>query len=490
MSTRLRGLAATTLIVILLIGIPTLLFVLGPNPFTGASWSGLTGPDDGTLMIVLIKTVAWIAWALLALALLLEIAGRLRGAHAPQLPGLGVPQHLARDLVATAALLFTATTGLAVPAMAAPTATPVTATPVTATATATATNTATSTATRPSTTQQHTTTDRATTHTTAADTAANTKTTPQAATRTVDYTVRSGDSLWSIAQRHLGDAHRFGEIAQLNQHLLSEHSGFLMPGTVLHLPADANLTDHVTVQPGDTLSKIAQDRLGDADAWPRIETASASITQPDGQHLTNPDEIEPGWTLAIPDPAAHTSATKTTPTTSTPTQQAPAPVTRKTTAPTQQAPAPTHATSTAPAKTAPAKTAPAKTAPAKIAPAKTAPAPVSRPTISQPQAVPSITTAPTTSAAPSTDDQALTAQTHASDDSTWMVRTAEGVGAILAIGVIGLIAQRRRTQQSRRRPGQSIPIPDPEAVTTEQTLRQIANPMSVEIVDQIGRAHV
>ncbi|MFI1584762.1 BTAD domain-containing putative transcriptional regulator [Embleya sp. NPDC020630] len=63
-----------------------------------------------------------------------------------------------------------------------------------------------------------------------------------------------------------------------------------------------------TVVRGDTLWDIAAERLGDPLRWPQIYTLSKTLTQPDGAHLSDPDLIEPGWTLHLP-------ADATTPTT-------------------------------------------------------------------------------------------------------------------------------------------------------------------------------
>jgi nucleoid-associated protein YgaU len=48
-----------------------------------------------------------------------------------------------------------------------------------------------------------------------------------------------------------------------------------------------------TVQPGDTLSKIAQQHYGNANQYPRIFEANRPL-------LKDPDEIYPGQTLRIP----------------------------------------------------------------------------------------------------------------------------------------------------------------------------------------------
>ena len=54
------------------------------------------------------------------------------------------------------------------------------------------------------------------------------------------------------------------------------------------------------MQPGDTLSEIAEEELGDADAYPSIFEASRDTVQANGAHLTDPDLILPGWRLTIP----------------------------------------------------------------------------------------------------------------------------------------------------------------------------------------------
>ncbi len=48
-----------------------------------------------------------------------------------------------------------------------------------------------------------------------------------------------------------------------------------------------------TVQPGDTLSKIAKVHLGDASAYMKIFEANRD-------QLTNPDQIKPGQVLRLP----------------------------------------------------------------------------------------------------------------------------------------------------------------------------------------------
>ena len=53
-----------------------------------------------------------------------------------------------------------------------------------------------------------------------------------------------------------------------------------------------------TVKPGDTLSKIAQAKLGDANAYMEIFNANKDV-------LTDPNKIKPGQVLKIPQTAKH-----------------------------------------------------------------------------------------------------------------------------------------------------------------------------------------
>ena len=48
-----------------------------------------------------------------------------------------------------------------------------------------------------------------------------------------------------------------------------------------------------TVKAGDTLSKIAKERYGDASQWKKIHTANADL-------IRDPDKIQAGWKLRLP----------------------------------------------------------------------------------------------------------------------------------------------------------------------------------------------
>ena len=423
---RLLGLAALLAIFGIIIGLPTVLLAVEANPFAGglptfeAIKTALTSPDDGTLAVGLIKIVAWASWGFLTLSILLEVLARLRGVRVPRLPGLRLPQNAARGLVGAAMTLFVAI----------PTAGIANAAPA-ATVTATVASAAPAEAVPPTQTTE--------------PAASSAQETPAPAT--AKHTVKQGETLWSIAADHLGDGHRYKEIVELNRSTLGGQPGFIKAGWVLDVPAPpapaSTETSTVVVEKGDTLSGIAREQYGDATRYPEIFEASRSITQPGGAKLTDPDLIDVGWTLKVPTPAALQG------------QSAP-----------PTAPAEQPQTPTAPAQ--PSQPAPAQpAAPAASAPEAAAP---SSPAQSQ---------APTqTQAVPET-----AAADHLQDESPWMARTSYGVGALLAAGVIALLATRRRTQQRRRRPGQRMPMPTGAAALVEQELRATADALSIETVD-------
>src|SRR5690606_10003586 len=129
---------------------------------------------------------------------------------------------------------------------------------------------------------------------------------------TSPYVVRPGDTLWSIAARHLGSGHDYHRIVDLNPERLAGGADWVTPGMVLHLPAtgagagtgeQSSHEQEVVVETGDTLSGLAAEHLGQADRWPEIYQASTGTVQPDGRRLEDPDLIYPGWRLGLPEAA-------------------------------------------------------------------------------------------------------------------------------------------------------------------------------------------
>ena len=478
---RLQGLLALLVTLALLVAIPVTLVVLRGNPLAGVGgdWSALldrlTAPDqDGSLFLAALTWLGWLAWASFALTVLVEAVAQLRGLPTPHLPVLGPQQRAANVLVAAAALLFTVPLLHTTPARATtdgpdrPNAAPA---PVSA----------------PLTVPDH-------------DHPPHPQSRPvTAAAPARTYTVQPGDTLWQIATDQLGDGARFPEIADLNygapqtdgRSLTSAH--WLTPGWTLTLPSAATPTNAtpaaasptgaghwtaqtVVVEPGDTLWQIAQDRLGDGSRYRDIATASTGL-QADGTHLVDPDLIRPGWELTLP--SAATSAVPVVP--AVPAVPAAAGSPRAT--------APTHPRS--PTYRLSPNLQPAGTPPgtAPVTPERQAAA--SRVLASRPTQPPAAVGGPEpTAKTPTTRRAAASTPAAATDPHSELtpLRTAGGVGALLAASLLVLLGVKRTRQQRRRRPGQRIAMPPPALQPTELELRLVEDPTGLARVDQALRS--
>ena len=120
------------------------------------------------------------------------------------------------------------------------------------------------------------------------------------------YVVAEGDDLWNIAEKFYGSGFNAYDISIANK--ISDSSN-LEIGIKLVIPqvtprqstvgdistiASSQVTyveNKYIVQPGDSLSIIAQKVYGDLFAWPGIMNAN---------NLSTPDAIEPGMVLIIP----------------------------------------------------------------------------------------------------------------------------------------------------------------------------------------------
>jgi LysM repeat protein len=108
------------------------------------------------------------------------------------------------------------------------------------------------------------------------------------------YTVKPGDTLAGIARQELGDANRWPEIFVLNRDIVN-HRDRILPGQVFTLPGPTPMQPRprlYTVRSGDTLSRIAQRELGDANRWREIARLNRDV-------IPNPDLIRPGQVLVI-----------------------------------------------------------------------------------------------------------------------------------------------------------------------------------------------
>jgi hypothetical protein len=289
----IKAAGALLVLVVLLLGFPGLLVATIGNPWPAG------GVDELELMtnsavLGLIAVLGWFFWAQLVACTLWEISCALRGIEARRVPiALGGQQHAIRWLVhtilavgVTSSVLAPAVASRAEAAPVAPShsvthdahhAGPVAATPPTQNSN------------------------------TGADVAANHTQHHRTATdQWPQVTTVKGDTLWGLAEAHLGDGFRWREIAELNQgQKMSGGRTFTNPrniesGWQLRLPTDAtNLpgaaTEHeVVVEPGDTLSGIAEDELGNAGRWPSLYEANRDVIGP------NPDLIHPGQVIELP----------------------------------------------------------------------------------------------------------------------------------------------------------------------------------------------
>ena len=271
------------------LGVPLVLTAIGAVPSAttlDTVRDVLLSPDDGTLVIGMAAVVAWGAWAVMTLSLVVEALAKLRGVRAPKLPGLSMPQVAAGQLIAVASLLF-AGTAVAAPVLA----------PATAQAMASC----------HMSPRWHRLPSRSCPSALPWSVAAapTVKAKPAEPAETRPHVVKRGESLWSIARDQLGDGTRYLELVDLNAEVLGGHPDFIAPGLELLLPVDPGGKDDDPetriVEPGETLSEIALEEYDDATRYPEIFQASRKTVQPDGHRLTEPDLIRPGWKLTIPE---------------------------------------------------------------------------------------------------------------------------------------------------------------------------------------------
>jgi nucleoid-associated protein YgaU len=431
----LRGLVALVALALLLVGLPgvlalgTLAVTRQGDPTRSGIVDLLTQPDQGNLFLWALVVIGWLAWLCFALSVVVEIPAQLRGRSARRIVALGWSQRMAGTLVgAVLALLPTAGAALAA-APAAVTTTVGVHGPVAVTA------------------------DQIM----QAGSGAAAATTESAKPKPPTYTVRNerpADSLWSIAESHLGSGARWHEIARLNQGRTMDAAGRrfdadrpIQPGWVLLMPADAVSAvsapskakpgTEVKVESGDSLSAIAQRELGNADEWPALFAANKGVSAPDGDRLENPDLIEPGMVLTVP-------STGTTP------PSTPAPVT---TPPTTAPPTTTPPTTAPPTKTAAPTPTPTPTSKPSAAPTHTAPtgaAGAPSPSATTSRAASSSTSpSRTAAAAASPPAEHGSTPTHGSGLSESEILSGT---AVLAAVLIGAVALRRRNRVVRPAP--------------------------------------
>ncbi|MDN3059413.1 LysM peptidoglycan-binding domain-containing protein [Streptomyces sp. SRF1] len=439
----LRGLASLLVLAAAVAGLPVLLAQV-----TIALWDSghddlahlLDRQDTGGAFLLALVGIAWIAWAHFVFCVFAEIPAQLRGRSLRRARRLNISRHAAATLISSILVLLPTSTALATPstAVAAPAAEP---TPGT--------------------------------HTAAGHHQAPAPATDRSNEQRT-YTVREArpaESLWSIAEAELGDGERWRQIAALNQGRTMadgtrfDADAFLQPGWTLLLP-DTGSTDDtagsqhvpsrsVTVAPGDTLSAIAETALGDPARYNEIFELNKNRSGPDGRVLTDPDQIYPGQRLALPSLDGDRAPRPDDP----------------------QRPSGGHADGkdrTGPPGSPSGPDQPTRSPEASPRP-QTPPQHHDRGEGGKESARPT-----TPQQHPDTPHQPAS-EPGASSDGIPM-RAIAGIGALLAAVLVGGIGLLRLIQQRRRKPGQTIAMPD-DSSGLEQALTASATPASAELLD-------
>ena len=106
--------------------------------------------------------------------------------------------------------------------------------------------------------------------------------------------VKSGDSLWKLAEENLGHGKRWPELLAANPNIVNPNQ--IGAGAQLNLPS-AVAASTIRVQKGDTLWALARISLGRSSAWPCLAGANPSIRDPnriyENQELIVPTACRP-----------------------------------------------------------------------------------------------------------------------------------------------------------------------------------------------------
>ena len=121
---------------------------------------------------------------------------------------------------------------------------------------------------------------------------------PNSPAKLISVTVKPGDSLWKIAQQNLGKGLRWHDLLTANPGIVDANR--IVAGSRIYLPAAAastRTTTKITVKKGDTLTSIARAHLGHASYWSCIAQANPAIRDAnvifEGQVLLIPGSCNP-----------------------------------------------------------------------------------------------------------------------------------------------------------------------------------------------------
>ncbi len=275
----LRGLAAMITLLVLVIGLPAVLYRFGGNPVPHRLPSlhqvsnTLLHRDSGALFLGTVRDISWIAWALFSLAVMIETLAAVRGRQAPRLR-LGGLQHMAGQLVAVAAMTFSSPATALLAASAGPVAV--------------------------ATVSPH---DSAASGTLAGPNLVTLTRVPDsgALAASGQGAGTSPDAGISAASADGGQ----GQAALADDAWTGAAGG--QPASPPAAPQVMSMASYqaVVVRPGDCLWTIAQRYLGDGDLFHEIVTLNIGHTMGHGQVFRDPALIWPGWVLQLPAAASH-----------------------------------------------------------------------------------------------------------------------------------------------------------------------------------------
>ena len=286
---RVHGALAMVALLTLVVGSPAALVSWGHlDATTVLRPAGWLTPDDGSVFLTVVTVIGWVAWTVFCVCVVAEAVGMATSQrHHVKLPGLGAIQGIAAGLLVASLTVLSPLTRSAVPPA-----------PISVVATAAATP-------QP-----------------ASEAQASSENDTEHDEDVMTVTVGPHDDLWTLAETWYGDGTSWRRIAAANPDVDVDHlvagQRLALPGATVTVPAghtgagrpvDAEQLNQIAAQPGtsnvrtvtveqgDTLSGIAQTQLGDASSWPAIWHLNEGI-------ITDPDSIEPGWELVLPDSPA------------------------------------------------------------------------------------------------------------------------------------------------------------------------------------------
>ena len=236
-------------------------------------------------------------------------------------------------------------------------------------------------------------------------------------------------------------------------------------------PTDQADARQYTIQTGDTLWGVAEQKLGDGSRWSELAEGLKNRPQADGTTMSDPNLIYVGWTVELPGDQTASSGQRTAPTDQATDQpDVASEATASESAPaTEQAPASEQAPATPPASV------PGEVVPQSEREQSPAPDQEASP-------VPGAAFAVALDQPASDRAEAETAQP---EQVEWS--TLGGIGAFAAAGLLGVLGARRAMQRRRRRPGQQVPMPEAEHAQIEAQLKVVAEAEQADELDVVQR---